>query len=60
MLELDIGVIAGNDARLFETAQPFPARCRAEIDPFGEVGLGNPAFPRKGREDLYVAVIEFD
>ena len=60
MLELDIGVVAGDDAGLFQPAQPFPARRGAEIDPFGQFGFGYPAFPRQGGEDLNVTVIEFD
>ncbi|OBQ84880.1 hypothetical protein A9K71_21220 [Mesorhizobium sp. WSM3873] len=55
----DPGMIAGDDAGLFQLAQPHPARRRRQADLVGERQLGDAPVALDHVEDFEVDLIEF-
>jgi len=59
-LQIDLGVIAGDDAAGLQRAQPAVRRGRAEVDPLGELGDGEPAIQLEFGKNLLVQVVDHE
>ena len=55
---IEYGHVVADDARFFEGLDPVPARCRRQVDLFGELLIAQAAIACQHPQYLAIAVVE--